>query len=89
MLEAGPERCRTHHHSNDYAPGWIAPLIGCDQKLVKLYLDACIKGGAVKIDKTVTDPADRHPRPAYVVDRVKFSEMQRPSQPVNLDEAPF
>jgi hypothetical protein len=89
MLEAGPERCRTHHHSQDYAPRWIAPLIGCDEKLVKQYLDACIKGGAVKIDKTVTDPADRHPRPAYVVDRVKFSEMQRPAQPVNPDEAPF
>jgi len=89
MLEAGPERCRTHHHSNDYAPRWIAPQIGCDEKLVKQYLDACIKGGAVKIDKTVTDPNDRHPRPAYVVDRVKFSEMQQPSQPVNLDEAPF
>lgn len=89
MLEAGPERCRTHHHSQDYAPRWIAPLIGCDEKLVKQYLDACIKGGAVKIDKTVTDPADRHPRPAYVVDRVKFSEMQTPSRPINMDEAPF
>lgn len=89
MLEAGPERCRTHHHSNDYAPRWIAPQIGCDEKLVKQYLDACIKGGAVKIDKTVTDPNDRHPRPAYVVDRIKFSEMQRPSQPIDLDEAPF
>ena len=89
MLEAGPERCRTHHHSTDYAPRWIAPQIGCDEKLVKQYLDACIKGGAVKIDKTVTDPNDRHPRPAYVVDRIKFSEMQRPSQPIDLDEAPF
>ena len=89
MLEAGPEKCRTHHHSQDYAPRWIAPLIGCDEKLVKQYLDACIKGGAVKIDKQVTDPADRHPRPAYVVDRVKFLEMQRPAQPVNPDEAPF
>jgi hypothetical protein len=89
MLEAGPERCRTHHHSNDYAPRWIAPQIGCDEKLVKQYLDACIKGGAVKIDKQVTDPGDRHPRPAYVVDRSKFLEMQLPSQPVNPDEAPF
>ena len=89
MLEAGPEKCRTHHHSQDYAPRWIAPQIGCDEKLVKQYLDACIKGGAVKIDKQVTDPADRHPRPAYVVDRVKFLEMQRPAQPVNPDEAPF
>jgi hypothetical protein len=89
MLEAGPERCRTHHHSNDYAPRWIAPQIGCDEKLVKQYLDACIKGGAVKIDKQVTDPGDRHPRPAYVVDRSKFLEMQMPSQPVNPDEAPF
>ena len=89
MLEAGPERCRTHHHSQDYAPRWIAPQVGCDEKLVKQYLDACIKGGAVKIDKTVTDPGDRHPRPAYVVDRVKFSEMQMPSRPINMDEAPF
>lgn len=83
MLEAGPEKCRTHHHSQDYAPRWIAPLIGCDEKLVKQYLDACIKGGAVTIDKKILDPTDRHPRPAYVVDRVKFSEMQRPAQPID------
>ena len=89
MIEAGPERCRTHHHSQDYAPRWIAPLIGCDEQLVKQYLNACIKGGAVKIDKTVTDPGDRHPRPAYVVDRVKFSEMQQPGRPIDPNEAPF
>ena len=88
-MEAGPDKCRSHHHSADYAPKWIAPLIGVNEKLVKQYLDACIKGGAVKIDKQVTDPGDRHPRPAYVVDRVKFSEMQMPSRPVNPDEAPF
>ena len=89
MLEAGPERCRTHHHSQDYAPRWIAPLVGCDEKLVKQYLDACIKGGAVTIDKKILDLTDRHVRPAYVVDRVKFLEMQMPSRPVNPDEAPF
>jgi hypothetical protein len=89
MLEAGPERCRTHHHSQDYAPRWIAPLVGCDEKLVKQYLDACIKGGAVTIDKKILDLTDRHVRPAYVVDRVKFLEMQLPSRPVNPDEAPF
>lgn len=83
MVEAGAEKCRTHHHSQDFAPRWIAPLIGCDEKLVKQYLDACVKGGAVKIDKQVTDPNDRHPRPAYVVDRIKFSEMQRPAQPID------
>lgn len=89
MVEAGPEKCRTHHHSQDYAPRWIAPLIGCDEKLVKQYLDACIKGGAVKIDKQVTDPEDRHPRPAYVVDRIKFAEMQRPAQPLATHEDEF
>jgi len=89
MLEAGPEKCRSHHHSADYAPRWIAPQVGCDEKLVKAYLDACIKGGAVKIDKQVTDASDRHPRPAYVVDRTKFLEMQAPARPVDPEEEGF
>ena len=89
MLEAGPEKCRSHHHSADYAPRWIAPQVGCDEKLVKQYLDACIKGGAVKIDKQVTDANDRHPRPAYVVDRIKFLEMQAPARPVDPEEGSF
>lgn len=89
MLEAGPEKCRSHHHSADYAPKWIAPQVGCDEKLVKAYLDACLKGGAVKIDKQVTDASDRHPRPAYVVDRTKFLEMQAPARPVDPEEESF
>ena len=89
MMEAGPDKCRSHHHSADYAPKWIAPLIGVNEKLVKQYLDACIKGGAVKIDKQVTDANDRHPRPAYVVDRIKFLEMQAPARPVDPEEGGF
>ena len=89
MMEAGPAKCRSHHHSADYAPKWLAPLIGCDEKLIKAYLDACVKGGAVKIDKQVTDDNDRHPRPAYVVDRIKFMEMQQPAKPVEPDEDGF
>jgi len=89
MLEAGPERCRAHHHSIDYAPKWIAPLIGCDEKLVKAYLDACIKGGAVSIDKNVIEPDTRRPRPSYVVNRTKFMEMQQPAHPVEPEEGGF
>ena len=89
MLEAGPEKCRSHHHSLDYAPKWLSPLIGADEKLIKLYLDACIKGGAVTIDKNVIEPDTRRARPAYVVDRVKFSEMQRPATPVEPDDGGF
>ena len=89
MLEAGPEKCRAHHHSIDYAPKWIAPLIGCDEKLVKAYLDACLKGGAVTIDKNVIEPETRRARPSYVVDRVKFAEMQRPARPVEPDDGGF
>lgn len=89
MLEAGPDKCRSHHHSADYAPKWLAPLIGVNEKLIKAYLDACIKGGAVKIDKQVTDANDRHPRPAYVVDRTKFLEMQAPARPVDPEEGDF
>ena len=89
MLEAGPERCRAHHHSIDYAPKWIAPLIGCDEKLVKAHLDACIKGGAVSIDKNVIEPDTRRPRPSYVVNRTKFMEMQQPAHPVEPEEGGF
>lgn len=89
MLEAGPAKCRAHHHSNDYAPRWLSQIIGADEKLIKQYLDACIKGGAVKIDKAIPDGDDRHPRPAYVVDRIKFLEMQQPARPIDPDEGGF
>jgi hypothetical protein len=89
MLEAGPAKCRAHHHSNDYAPRWLGEIIGADEKLVKQYLDACIKGGAVKIDKLVPEGDNRHPRPAYVVDRIKFLEMQQPSRPIDPEDEGF
>jgi hypothetical protein len=89
MLEAGPEKCRAHHHSLDYAPKWLAPLIGAEEKLIRLYLDACLKGGAVTIDKNVIEPDTRRARPAYVVDRAKFSEMQRPAKLVEPDDGGF
>jgi hypothetical protein len=89
MLEAGPAKCRAHHHSNDYAPRWLGEIIGADEKLVKQYLDACIKGGAVKIDKLVPEGDNRHPRPAYVVDRTKFMEMQQPSRSIDPEDEGF
>ena len=89
MLEAGPAKCRAHHHSNDYAPRWLSEIIGADEKLVKQYLDACIKGGAVKIDKLVPEGDNRHPRPAYVVDRIKFLEMQQPSRSIDPEGEGF
>lgn len=89
MLEAGPEKCRAHHHSNDYAPRWVGEIIGADEKLIKQYLDACIKGGAVKIDRNVIEPETRRPRPSYVVDRTKFMEMQQPARPVEPEEGDF
>ena len=89
MLEAGPAKCRAHHHSNDYAPRWLGEIVGANEKLVKQYLDACLKGGAVKIDKLVPEGDNRHPRPAYVVDRTKFLEMQQPSRPVDPEDEGF
>jgi len=86
MLEAGPERCRAHHLSNDYAPRWLSEIIGADEKLIRQYLDACVKGGAVALDKNVIEPDTRRPRPSYVVNRTKFMEMQQPSRPVGPEE---
>jgi hypothetical protein len=89
MLEAGPAKCRAHHLSNDYAPRWLSEIVGADEKLIRQYLDACIKGGAVTIDKDVIEPDTRRPRPAYVVDRIKFLEMQQPARPVEPEEEGF
>jgi len=52
-------------------------------------LDACIKGGAVKIDRNVIEPETRRPRPSYVVDRTKFMEMQQPARAVEPEEGDF
>jgi hypothetical protein len=89
MLEAGPAKCRSHHHSNDYAPRWLSEIIGADEKLIKQYLEACVKGGAIRLDKEVMDPETRRLRPAYVVDRSKFMEMQQPARPVEPEEGGF
>jgi hypothetical protein len=89
MLEAGPAKCRAHHLSNDYAPRWLSEIVGADEKLIRQYLDACIKGGAVTIDKDVIEPDTRRPRPAYVVNRIKFLEMQQPARPVEPEEEGF
>lgn len=76
MLEAGPERCRAHHHSQDYAPRWLAPRIGAPEPLIKRFLDACERDGMVKIEKGKAIGDDRRPRPYYTVDREKFLAVQ-------------
>lgn len=88
MLEAGPEKCRAHHHSQDYVMKWLPERIMADRALIQGFIEACLRDGTIILDKEVYDPAARKPRPAYVVDRDRFLGLQQQMRPgATFDDA--
>lgn len=88
MMEAGPEKCRAHHHSQDYVMKWLPGRIMADRALIQGFIEACLLDGTITLDKEVYDPAARKPRPAYVVDRDKFLGLQQQMRPgASFDDA--